>query len=87
MKSCEYKEELRLSNKLFYVYKIKWNEYSESRGMIVKSSDWKRAKGIAMESISFKGHDRNNVDVEELNEIKEGIICHTDYVENDESCN
>lgn len=61
--------------KLFYVYKIEYCEYSEDKGLIVQSTDWKRAKGIAM--ASWGNQDRNNIIVQEL-ESEEGIICATD---------
>jgi hypothetical protein len=71
---------------LFHVYKKEWCEYSENRGLIVKSSSWQRAKGIAL--AYWKEEDRNNIEVREHKEIEEGIICPTDGgVWNDTSYN
>jgi hypothetical protein len=66
---------------LYYVYKKKYFEYSENRGLIVKSESWERAKGIAMDY--WKDQSKSNIEVEEIEDIKEGIICYTDYIMND----
>lgn len=67
---------------LYYVYKEEWSHYVESRGMIVKSTSKNRAKGIAMAKGLGSDEPKSNIKVEELEPIKEGIICVTDYTIN-----
>ncbi|KOS61513.1 hypothetical protein FJQ98_16235 [Lysinibacillus agricola] len=73
--------------KLFYVYKKDWYCNTEEKGFIVKSTDWKSAKAIAMKNINFKEESRINVIVEEVDSIEENILYSTVNIRNNITCN
>lgn len=72
---------------MYFVYKEEWFGYVEHRGMIVKSTSPNRAKGIAMAQGMGEGEPKSNIKVEEIEEMAEGILCHTDYILNRTDCN
>lgn len=61
---------------LFHVYKKEWCEHSETRGLLVRTTTWQRAKGIAMEY--WKDQQKENILVKKYEDIEEGIICPID---------
>ncbi len=62
--------------KLFHVYKKNWCPDMENRGLIIRTTTWQRAKGIAMDY--WKDQSKDNLFVKEHKIVDEGIVCPTD---------
>ena len=72
--------------RMYFVYKENYCQYTEERGVIVKSNSPERAKGIAMDHMNWfwGGRDKNKsmIKVEEIEQLDEGVICRTDSLIN-----
>ena len=68
--------------KMYYVYKKEWCVYSEHRGVLVTSDNPNRAKGIAMVRMLWNDYPKEDIIVEEIDVVSEGVVCATDNIDN-----